>query len=113
MVVVFLTQTIQISDVEYKNPKPQTVKDLIVFHALEKEVSIPLMEKIIQCESSGNPKAKHISKKEQSYGLVQINRLAHPNISITQAEDPNFAIGYLATELKAGRGSQWTCYKSK
>lgn len=71
---------------------------------------IPLMRAIIACESSNNPKATKITKWEQSYGLVQINRLAHPEISIKQAEDPDFAINYLAKNLSKENGSMWSCY---
>ena len=64
---------------------------------------------VINCESGGDPKA--VGDHGTSFGLVQINLPSHPEISREQAEDPVFALKYLQTELKAGRGNQWTCYR--
>lgn len=92
--------------------KPTDVKGLIVYYAKQYGVSAPAMEKVIQCESSGNPMAVKITPKEQSYGIVQINRIAHPDISIEKARDIDFATEYLAKNLKAGKKSMWyTCTK--
>jgi predicted hydrolase (HD superfamily) len=81
--------------------------------ATQYAVKTSLTKKIINCESSYKSTATHITKREQSYGLVQINRLAHPTISINQAEDPTYAITYLASNLATGNGHQWSCYPSK
>jgi len=78
--------------------------------ATAQAVPIPLVKRVINCESTWKADATHISKREQSYGLVQINRLAHPDISVNEAENPDFAIGYLAHGLKTNPG-QWSCYK--
>lgn len=70
-----------------------------------------LMAEIVDCESGFNLKAEHISTKERSYGLVQINTLVH-DVTIEQATDPEFAIEFLAKHLKEGKGdTMWvTCY---
>lgn len=45
-----------------------------------------------------------------SYGLVQINTCWHPMVSYAEATDPEFALTFLARELKAGRCHLWsTC----
>ena len=72
--------------------------------------NVPLIKAVVTCESSWSAGATNVSKKEQSYGLVQINRLAHPSISIQQAEDPSFALNYLAKGLSTG-SDHWTCQK--
>lgn len=113
MVAVFLTQTISISDVKYRN-KPRTVKGLIIYYAEQKELPVKLVDDIVKCESTYQAKPKpNITPKERSYGAVQINLLADPSVTIKQAEDPDFAINYLTDELVAGHGSRWSCYHSK
>jgi soluble lytic murein transglycosylase-like protein len=72
-------------------------------------VPIPLLKAVVRCESSWNPNATHISKWEQSYGLGQINRLAHPDVSIKQAENPAFALTYVAKGLSTDP-TAWSCY---
>lgn len=92
---------------------PRSTKGTILVLAHEMSIQYavpyPLIRSIVSCESSFNPDATNISKREQSYGLSQINRLAHPSISIQQAEDPAFALRYLAEGLKSDP-SQWSCY---
>jgi soluble lytic murein transglycosylase-like protein len=48
---------------------------------------IPLMASIALAESSGDPNA-HNSSGEDSVGLLQINRRAHPGYSVAQLKDP-------------------------
>jgi hypothetical protein len=44
-----------------------------------------------------------------SYGLAQINRCYHPDISIASSEDPVFAANWIANEIIAGRAREdWT-----
>lgn len=90
-----------------------SVHQVIVKQAKIYSAPVPLMRAIIACESSNDTKAVKITKREQSYGLVQINRLAHPEISIAQAEDPDFAVGYLAQQISTGHVSQWSCAHAK
>lgn len=56
------------------------------------------------------PKGYQVGDREESWGLVQIHLPAHPTISKEQANDPEYAAEFLARNLKAGRGSMWTCY---
>lgn len=76
-------------------------------------VKIPLMKAVVTCESSWNetatnyrPKAKH---PEISVGLVQLNLLAHKDITKEQAEDPTYALTYLAKGLSTNP-NQWSCF---
>jgi hypothetical protein len=77
------------------------------------QTQIPLMKRIIACESSYSTTATKITKWEQSYGLVQLNLLAHKDITKEEAENPTFAITYLAKNLKEGNGNMWTCYRNE
>lgn len=77
--------------------------------AYQTGTSMPLLKAVVRCESSYDPKATHITKWEQSYGLGQINRLAHPGISIQQAEDPTFALNYVAKGLQSNPQA-WSCF---
>lgn len=101
-----------------------TPRELVRVKGEQYNVSVPLMEKIITCESQWNTtlQSKHVYKtdrpregvkkgqREQSYGLVQIHLPAHPNITKAQAIDPEFAIDFLAKNLSKGKGAMWTCY---
>jgi surface antigen len=74
-------------------------------------VSFDIMNKIIENESKWNPDA--IGDNDNSYGLIQIHLPSHPEITKEQALNPEFALDFLAKEIKAGREWQWTscnCY---
>lgn len=71
------------------------------------------IEAIVSCESSGNPYAHKLTKREDSWGLVQINLLAHPEITKEEAINPDFAVSYLASELSTNHGGMWSCYGVK
>lgn len=57
-----------------------------------------------------NPSWGAVGDYERSFGPVQIHEPAHPEITREQANDPDFAINYLASEIAAGRGNKWSCY---
>ena len=89
----------------------QTPREVLSMTAQKYGLSDKLLIDIATCESRLNPKPKpNITEHERSYGLVQINLLAHPHITIEQAEDMYFASEFLAKNIKAGRGSMWSCY---
>jgi hypothetical protein len=52
------------------------------------ERHIPTMTAIAQAESSGNPLSHNAKYPDDSYGLLQVNRLAHPQFSPEQLRDP-------------------------
>lgn len=74
-------------------------------------VSPVIMARIIACESTNNPNARNLTEREESYGLVQINLLAHTNITIEQATNPEFAIEFLAKNFNNAPKMWVTCYK--
>lgn len=74
------------------------------------------MNSIIQCESSYDPdiQSRYIlpnGKRENSWGLVQINLDAHKNITKTQAKNVDFSLDFLASNLAKDKGSMWSCYR--
>ena len=97
-----------VAPVELKKA-PRTQANLIDEYSIKYGVSASLMAKIIKCESGGNPNA--VGDGGQSFGLVQIHRPSHPNISKAQALNPEFAISFLAKNLSLGKGNMWTCYR--
>lgn len=88
----------------------KSTRQLIAEKADEYNVSEKLMVDIIQCESSFKSNAENITKREESYGLVQINLMAHPNITEEQAKNKEFAVDFLAKNLSKGKGKMWSCY---
>lgn len=64
------------------------------------------MEFIIRCESNFDRYALN-PNGEFSVGLSQINLKAHTNITREQAENPDFAIEFMAKNLSEGKYSMW------
>lgn len=89
---------------------PQSaISDLIAINSVFYHVPQSKLDSVIKCESGYNPKAHNPNPPlENSWGLVQINLLAHHDISVKQATDPSFAIDYLAKNL-AMNTDHWTC----
>ncbi len=91
--------------------------------AEEYGVSAQNMLAVIGCESKFNPtiqsqhyyteknvpKGYNVGDREQSFGLVQIHLPAHPNVTKEQATDPEFAVDFLARNIKTNP-NMWTCY---
>lgn len=89
----------------------ESIEDKARKIAKEYDVSFDIMNKIIENESKWISSA--VGDNDESYGLVQIHLPSHPEITKEQALDPEFALNFLAREIKAGREWQWTscnCY---
>lgn len=91
-------------------PTPKSIPELVTYYSNKYSVSEVVINKVINCESGFNPNAHNLTSREDSWGLVQINRLAHPHISVEQATNPSFAIEFLAENLSKNNGRIWTCY---
>lgn len=50
--------------------------------------------------------------REDSWGLSQINLPAHPGITLSQAQDADFSIRFMAEEFAAGHAWKWTCWRT-
>lgn len=87
---------------------------IIEKYSLKFDVSPVLTSRIIYCESGNNRYAVNDTPgREFSVGLVQINLLAHTNITRQQAEDPEFAINFLTENMAKGKAQQmwYNCYR--
>lgn len=83
-------------------------------YSLKWQVSPVLTSRIIYCESGNNRYALNDTPgREYSVGLVQINLLAHTNITKEQAQDPEFAINFLTENISKGKAPQmwYNCFK--
>lgn len=78
-----------------------------------------MLYRTLECESAGFkdvalqsevPDMKGPDGRENSWGLAQIDLDFHPDISKTQAQDPVFAVDYMAKEFAAGQAAHWHCY---
>lgn len=89
----------------------QEVTELIQFYASRYEVNSGDMYRIVECETAHTFRVdiKSGYPGEESYGLAQIHLPSHPTISKDQATDPNFALSFLAQNMKAGKASMWSC----
>ena len=88
-----------------------TTRSLIAYYSNMYSVSQETLYKTIKCESGFNPTAHKLTKKENSWGLSQINLKAHPNITKAQAINKKFAIEYMAKNI-AHHTDHWSCYKT-
>ena len=90
-------------------------------------VSYALMSAIMDAENySRNPNLQsqllyeftnaslgiYYGEQEYSFGLVQINLHYNPNITMSQATDPEYSIEFLAKHLSLGHHSMWGAYTS-
>lgn len=103
--------------------KPLTPREIVSVKSKEYGVSETIMVGIIDCESSWDTtlQSKHLysfsdprrsivkGERERSYGLVQIHLPDHPNVTLEQATDPEFAVDFLAKNIAQGRLGMWSC----
>lgn len=75
--------------------------------AIENGVSTTTMHAIIDTETGGTWDPSRVNHETGDYGLVQINLRYSPDVTKEQALDPDFALNYLAKEIKAGHESRW------
>ena len=97
---------------EYIHAESQnlTISDLIALNSTKYNVPAHTLIAIIKCESNFNSKAINHTEKEYSVGLSQINLKSHKGISKADAENPSFAIEYLAKNI-ANNTDHWSCQK--
>lgn len=82
---------------------------LAELRALALQVGFPdpaLAAAIAMAESGGDPFARNLTAREQSYGLWQVNVLAHPEYHPLELGDPltNAQAAYAISQ----RGTNWT-----
>lgn len=67
------------------------------------------LKKVVNCESLWDITAR--GDNNLARGLSQIRSDYHPDISDAQADDPEFALNYMATKWSEGEASEWSCTK--
>lgn len=100
-----------------ENLPPRTiVREENVYRALayriasQEGVSGDMVVNVIDCESEFDPDA--IGDHGKSYGLAQIYMpVWESEVSKSEALDPEFAITFMARQMKAGNASLWSCYR--
>lgn len=114
-------------DVESKKSTPVTSQNRLghveivqndIIQLIEKyaqiwSISPELMNSLVKCESSYNRYAVNdTTGVELSIGLSQINLMAH-KVTREQAEDPDFALNFMAKHIASGDAPRmwYTCYK--
>lgn len=107
-----------IAEEQYKPQPLKTKSDMEEYlrvYALEKGVSYKAAHYTIECESNWDTNVQSIfvkdGKREESYGLAQINLPSHKQVTLAQAEDPEFAIKFLVDNFAAGKASLWSCWR--
>lgn len=59
------------------------------------------------------PRSPIFGEISPSYGLFQINLCAHPDVSVSDAENPFFAARWAAQQIAAGNINQWTAWRDR
>lgn len=114
--VVYASTTQNFAITEVLPPKPvvETIEGKIERYGSKYGVKSEHIYNIIACETANtfdpNIQSKNYINgiREKSFGLVQLHLTAHPEISYEQATDPDFAIDFLARNLKEGNYWMWT-----
>ena len=69
----------------------------------------------VNCESNSSTTVQSNyywkGKREESFGLVQINLPSNSDVSYHQATDPDFSLDFLASHLASGQGYLWACFR--
>jgi len=112
------------ADKEYIIQSKQDIEALIHKYAEEYGVPYSTMHRIIACETANtfNPMIQSSviynfssqkrgiveGTREESYGLAQIHLPDHPEVALTEAQDPEFAIKFMAEHLSKDKYI-WYC----
>lgn len=65
----------------------------------------------LDCESQGFKDVSIRGDNGLARGLAQIRSDYHPDITDAEADDPVFAVHYMAQEWSKGNENEWSCYK--
>ncbi len=99
----------------------EDVKALVARYAAANGVRPGAMLDVIDCEAAKNDDGTYNPQgqsgfsykghRENSWGIAQINLDAHQDVSKAQAEDPEFAVRFMAEQFAAGNAHLWTCWR--
>lgn len=99
---------------------PETVKHLAYEKARKYDLASKGLEDAFVATMSGESMGfTHLGqsfyywkgKREESYGICQINLPSHPHITKQMATDPDFCLEWSAIQFAKGRANMWTEYR--
>jgi len=96
---------IEIEEPSYLFSYQQDIQNRI--RELEPELANTLIL-LANCESTLNPLA--VGDNGHSHGLYQIYLRWHPDVTLEQAQDIDFATNWTANKIRQGQGHLWTCW---
>lgn len=71
----------------------------------------------LECENgfnaTGQSEHYYKGKREQSFGAAQINLPSHPTITKEMAENPAFAVPWMAKQFSIGNAGLWSCFRDR
>lgn len=91
----------------------ESVKAFASTTAKEYGLNVSHFLKVLELENSFNAtgQSNYYDKngmRERSFGACQINIVAHPGITQTQAEDPDFCIPWMAEKWQSDQAYLWS-----
>ncbi len=98
-----------------------TIEQMVGRYAAKYHLNTDRFKKTVFCESQYNPNIQsqwfdQYGKQEESYGLAQIHLPDHPEVTKAQAEDPDFALEFMASAWASSTptqiGNLWHCYRN-
>lgn len=90
-------------------PQPVPIQEMITEYAHLYGLKEDRFRATIKCESNFNPLA--IGDHGQSHGLVQIHLPSWPTVTKAQAQDPDFALRFMAQKWAEGKHKLWSCWR--
>lgn len=104
-----------------KVDSPETfTRELVAEYAIAYGVKPHSMIETIRCETGNTfdpliqsfvPSPHGPNGREDSWGLSQIHLPSHPDITRAQAQDPRFAVEFMAQEFAKDNAWKWACWK--
>ena len=88
---------------------PEYIKTIIDNNAEKYGLKSQILTDVIRCESSFVTNAR--GDNGHSRGLSQIHNLYDPDVTDEMADNPEFAVDFMAKNIASGKGSLWSCYR--
>lgn len=97
---------------EAAEPLPEVVdiNTLIKEDAAKYGLNEDHLYKTLNCESDGFKDVAIRGDNGLARGLAQIRSDYHPDITDEEADNPVFAINYMAQQFASGHAAEWSCY---
>lgn len=94
----------------------QQIQNLVSEYANKYGVNPTEMLETIRCESINfkNIQSGYYQngKREDSWGIAQINLYWNPEVNKTDALNPYYSVEFMAKKFAKGKQDRWTCYRS-